>query len=174
MGPSKPRAHFEGFRAVQDGTSGGPPKETPKTISNTIQEHSFITSLFRLVVFGSLSSPSCSCRRRRYVFFSVQRLDKIFCCVQKSDQKIPVRPPDVHLDPGPVLGRRGRRASTVDARPLATARRRIQKPARHRSRSENESFAPTDATHNHQRSFFFEILIRPLDTKGVKRSSCTL
>ena len=54
------QAHLEGLRGVQDGTSGGPPGETSKTINDTIQEHSFITSLFCLVVFGSLSSRSSS------------------------------------------------------------------------------------------------------------------
>ncbi len=47
---------------------------------------------------------------------------------------------------GHVVGHRGRRALTVDARSLASERRRIQKPARHRSRSENENFAQTDET----------------------------
>ena len=55
-----PGAHLEGFRMVQNGTSGGPPGETSKTTNDTIQEHSFITSLFCLVVFGSLSSRSSS------------------------------------------------------------------------------------------------------------------
>ena len=53
---------------------------------------------------------------------------------------------DVLAGPGHVVGRRGRRALTVDARSLALNRRRLQKPARHRSRSENENFAQTDAT----------------------------
>ena len=53
---------------------------------------------------------------------------------------------DVLAGPGHVVDRRGRRALTVDARSLASNRRRIQKPARHRSRSENENFAQTDAT----------------------------
>ena len=124
------------------------------TINDTIQEHSFITSFFCLVVFGSLSSR---CLWFSFVsffflsspsirFFSVQRSDQTCCHVQRSDQKIPIRPLDVLAGPSPVLGRRGRRASTVDARPLASDRRRIQKPARHRSRSENENFAQTDAT----------------------------
>ena len=59
-GPSRPRAHLVGFRGVRDGTSGESPGETSKTINDTIQEHSFITSLFCLVVFGSLSSRSSS------------------------------------------------------------------------------------------------------------------
>ena len=58
--PGKPRAHLGGFRGVRDGTSRGPPGETSKTINDTIQEHSFITSLFCLVVFGSLSFGSSS------------------------------------------------------------------------------------------------------------------
>ncbi len=148
-GPSRPRAHLGRFRGVPDGTSGGPPGETSKTINDTIQEHSFITSFFRLVVFGSLSSR---CLWFSFVsfffrsspsirFFCVQRSDQTCCRVQRSDQKIPIRPLDVLAGPSPVLGRRGRRASTVDARPLASDRRRIQKPARHRSRNENENFA---------------------------------
>ena len=60
LGPRRPRAHLGGFRGVRDGTSGGPPGETSKTINDTIQEHSFITSLFCLVVFGSLSFGSSS------------------------------------------------------------------------------------------------------------------
>ena len=42
---------------------------------------------------------------------------------------------------GHVVGHRGRRALTVDARSFTSDRGRIQKPARHRSRSENENFA---------------------------------
>ena len=56
-----------------------------------------------------------------------------------------MRPLDVLAGPGNVVGRRGRRALTVDARSFASDRRRIQKPARHRSRSENENFAQTHA-----------------------------
>ena len=50
-------------------------------------------------------------------------------------------PPDVLAGPGHVVGRRSRRALTVDARSFTSDRGRIQKPARHRSRSENENFA---------------------------------
>ena len=58
-GPGGVRADLGGFRVVRDGTSGGPPGETSK-FNDTIQEHSFITSLFCLVVFGSLSVGSSS------------------------------------------------------------------------------------------------------------------
>ena len=152
-GPSKPGADSDGFRGSKTGRPKARPERPPRrptTRSKALARHVFVPSRclrFSFVSFFFVSSPSVR-------FFSVQRLDKIFCCVQRSDQKIPIRPLDVHLDPGPVLGRRGRRASTVDARPLASDRRRIQKPARHRSRSKNENFAQTDATHNYQVSFF--------------------
>ena len=61
--------------------------------------------------------------------------------VQKWDQKILFRPLDVLAGPGHVVRRRSRRALTVDARSFTSDRRRIEKPARHRSRSENENFA---------------------------------
>ena len=60
FGPPEGRGHGGVFRGVRDGTSAGPPGETSKTINDTIQEHSFITSLFCLVVFGSLSFGSSS------------------------------------------------------------------------------------------------------------------
>ena len=59
-GPSRPRAHLGSFRGVRDGTSGGSPGETTKTTNDTIQEHSFITSLTSLVVIGGLSFGSSS------------------------------------------------------------------------------------------------------------------
>ena len=65
FGSEQGRAHLEGFRKIQNGTSGGPPGETSKTTNDTIQEHSFITSFFCLVVFASLSFGSSSRRRRR-------------------------------------------------------------------------------------------------------------
>ena len=86
----------------------------------------------------------------RLVLLRVVAVDKIIvpsrgriglAITSRGRIKIPIRPLDVLAGPSPVLGRRGRRASTVDARPLASDRRRIQKPARHRSRSENENFA---------------------------------
>ena len=46
------------------------------------------------------------------------------------------------------------RSSSVNRRRATVDFGRIQKPARHRCRSENESFAQTDATHNYQVSFF--------------------
>ena len=54
---------------------------------------------------------------------------------------MPFGPLDVLAGPGHVVGRRNRRALTVDARSFTSDRGRIQKPARHRSRSENENFA---------------------------------
>ena len=64
--------------------------------------------------------------------------------VQRSDQTILFRPLDVLAGPGHAVGRRSRRALTVDARSFTSDRRRIQKPARHRSRSDNENFAQTE------------------------------
>ena len=61
--------------------------------------------------------------------------------VQRSDSKIRFRLLHVLAGPGHVVGRRSRRALTVDARSFPSDRGRIQKPARHRSRSENENFA---------------------------------
>ena len=58
--PSSPRTDPGGFRGVRNGTSGGSPGETSGTINDTSQEHSFITSLFCLVVFRSLSFGSSS------------------------------------------------------------------------------------------------------------------
>ena len=61
--------------------------------------------------------------------------------LQRSDYKILFRPLDVLAGPGHAVRRRSRRALTVDARSFTSDRRRIEKPARHRSRSENENFA---------------------------------
>ena len=61
--------------------------------------------------------------------------------LQRSDYKILFRPLDVLPGPGHAVRRRSRRALTVDAQSFTSNRRRIEKHARHRSRSENENFA---------------------------------
>ena len=55
FGPQQARGPSGGFSGGRDETSGGTSGETSKTIKDTMQEHSFITSLFCLVVFRSLS-----------------------------------------------------------------------------------------------------------------------
>ena len=112
------------------GPSTTRPKSTPSSRLCSVSLSSVLSRsvLLRDVVVGKI------------FFLRPDRISFAFG-VQRSDQKILFRPLHVLAGPGHVVGRRSRRALTVDARSFPSDRGRIQKPARHRSRSENEDFA---------------------------------
>ena len=70
LGPRTPRAHLGGFRGIPKRVvRRAARRELRDDQSDPIQEHSFITSSFSLVVFGSPWSCSSSCRRLRKMLF---------------------------------------------------------------------------------------------------------
>ena len=151
-GPSKPRPHLVRFRGVPDGTSGGPPGETSKTSNDTIQEHSLITSLFCLVVFGSLSFGSSSSRRRREDFLSASR-SRIISFLR----------PEVGLENSIRTSGRSRRTRSRrrSSQPSSVNRRRSILHIR--SSTHRKTCAPPQPQRERECR---TILIRPLDTSS--------
>ena len=117
FGPQQARGPSGGF-------SGGPRRDVRRAARRDLQDdqrhhpralvhHVFVLS--RCLRFSSVRLFFVTSSSVRFSF-CVQMSDWIFFCVQRSDEKIVIRPLDVLAGPGHVVGRRSRRACTVDAR----------------------------------------------------------
>ena len=165
LGPSKPRAHLEGFR--------DPKRDVRRAARRDLQDdqrhhpralvhHVFVLSRclrFSFVSFFFVTSSSV-----RFFFASRGRI-RFFVASRGRIRKLQFGPLDVLAGPGHVVGRRSRRALTVDARSFTSDRGRIQKPARHRSRSKTIISHNSKPTSGHLK---VKILNRPLDTSKSK------
>ena len=142
LSPGRPRTHPGGFRAVPKRVvRRAARRELRDDQSDPIQEHSFITSSFSLVVFGSPWSCSSSRRRLRKVLFLHRQVGSDFCLRPKVGLELLHSTSAQHVaGVSQVFGRHRHRRSMVHRR-ASTLERHVQKSARHRSRSENENFA---------------------------------
>ena len=142
LGPRRPRPHLGGFRGVPKRVvRRAARRELRDDQSDPIQEHSFITSSFSLVVFGSPWSCSSSCRRLRKILFLHREVGSDFCLRPEVGLEILHSTSARHVaGVSHVVGRHRHRRSMVHRR-ASTLGRHVQKSARHRSRSENENFA---------------------------------
>ena len=131
------------FGGSEKGRPAGRPERPPGR--STTRSKSTRSSRLCSVSLSSVLSRSVLLRDvvvGKIFFLRPDRIGFLFG-VQKSDSKIIFRPLHVLAGTGHVVGRRSRRALTVDARSCPSDRGRIQKPARHRSRSENYNFEQT-------------------------------